>query len=242
MRWRARPVDRLDDDVRAGVLQGDPRAHRPGRVTQAEDAESQGSDRDNDYHGAFSRRPRSRRRRRPGSGPCQVRGRRRNRATGRALCRCAVRRGTGTPCRASPASRADPPAPGVFVEVGAIGVRYDPKLHEGDASYEWFGDLTLRCGDRTERPLELRKRGMELGGTAVLFQAGAGEPFAISIDAHGSAWPRKRSHSIGESSSAVNRRSGLSSSSCTASSRRVTARRSSARSSAMPFAARSRLR
>jgi hypothetical protein len=64
----------------------------------------------------------------------------------------------------------------VFVEVGAIGVRYDPKLHEGDASYEWFGDLTLRCGDRTERPLELRKRGMELGGTAVLFQAGAGEP------------------------------------------------------------------
>jgi hypothetical protein len=79
-----------------------------------------------------------------------------------------------------PATRV-PMKPGVPVELGNLHVRYEADIHEGDASFEWLGDLTVRCADGTEKQLGVRKRDLELGETAFLFHAGGDAPFAFSV-------------------------------------------------------------
>lgn len=60
-------------------------------------------------------------------------------------------------------------APGTWVDAGAFRIGFDLRLHEGDASFEYFGDLKVQCPDSSELPLGVRRRGLELGEEAWAF-------------------------------------------------------------------------
>jgi hypothetical protein len=72
-------------------------------------------------------------------------------------------------------------APNTWVTIGTekVFLRVDP--HEGDASFENFGDLTLRCSGATDLVIDLRAAGIELGETAVAARSPDGNWLAISI-------------------------------------------------------------
>jgi hypothetical protein len=57
---------------------------------------------------------------------------------------------------------------GKWVTVGKVALWLELDVHEGDASYENFGELRVRCSDATQ-VVDLRKRGIELGDTARVF-------------------------------------------------------------------------
>lgn len=56
-------------------------------------------------------------------------------------------------------------SPGRWTDVGGATVFLRVVPHEGDASFENFGDLRLRCPDSREMLVDLRAAGLELGGT-----------------------------------------------------------------------------
>lgn len=72
-------------------------------------------------------------------------------------------------------------APNTWVTVGTqkVFLRVDP--HDGDASFENFGDLTLRCTGASDLVIDLRAAGIELGETAVAARSPDGNWLAISI-------------------------------------------------------------
>jgi len=71
--------------------------------------------------------------------------------------------------------------PGRWVAAGPVRVRYDLRLHEGDASFEYVGDVVVGCPGGAEHRLDVRRRGLELGDAAWLFRAPGAETFAISV-------------------------------------------------------------
>ena len=71
--------------------------------------------------------------------------------------------------------------PGNWMRVDGARVRYDWRVHEGDASYENFGDMTVRCPDGREIPLGVRERGLELGEVALAFSRPDSDVIAISV-------------------------------------------------------------
>jgi hypothetical protein len=71
--------------------------------------------------------------------------------------------------------------PGEWHPVDNAAVRFDLRLHEGDASMEYFGGVTVRCPDAREIEVNVRKRGLELGEVARLFRAPGTKTFALSV-------------------------------------------------------------
>jgi hypothetical protein len=71
--------------------------------------------------------------------------------------------------------------PGEWTAIDDAAVRFDLRLHEGDASFEYFGGLSVRCPDDREIELNIRKRGLELGEVARLFRAPGTKTFALSV-------------------------------------------------------------
>lgn len=68
-----------------------------------------------------------------------------------------------------------------WTSVGAAQLFLRVDLHEGDASFENFGDLSVRCADAKEIVIDLRAAGIELGEAAVAFPSPDGAWLAISI-------------------------------------------------------------
>jgi hypothetical protein len=68
-----------------------------------------------------------------------------------------------------------------WVTLGSVQVFLRVDLHEGDASFENFGDLTLRCGTVPDHVIDLRAAGMTLGDTAVAYLSPDRSWLAISI-------------------------------------------------------------
>lgn len=72
-------------------------------------------------------------------------------------------------------------ATGAWTKVGASDWKLRVDGHEGDASFENFGELTIRCGAR-DVVVDLRGAGLELGETAVAYVAPDGSGLvALSI-------------------------------------------------------------
>ncbi|HEY5453148.1 MAG TPA: hypothetical protein VIQ54_30555 [Polyangia bacterium] len=71
--------------------------------------------------------------------------------------------------------------PRKWIRAGAARVRYDWSVHEGDASYENLGDVTIRCRDGRDIPLGVRKRGLELGEDARVFWREDADVLAVSV-------------------------------------------------------------
>ncbi len=74
-----------------------------------------------------------------------------------------------------------PVVPGVWIPVGSQAVRVRIDLHEGSASYEFFGGLDVRCADGRVVAVDIRERGLELGEVARLFTVGGASTFALSV-------------------------------------------------------------
>jgi len=55
-----------------------------------------------------------------------------------------------------------------WVTVGNVELNLEVRLHEGDASYENFGELHVRCGTASQT-IDLRARNVELGDVARVF-------------------------------------------------------------------------
>lgn len=72
-------------------------------------------------------------------------------------------------------------SPGEWQTAGDAAVRFDLRLHEGDASFEYFGSVTVRCPDAREIEVNVRKRGLELGEVARLFHAPGSRSVAVSV-------------------------------------------------------------
>jgi hypothetical protein len=70
---------------------------------------------------------------------------------------------------------------GGWKRVGSYGYRYQVRLHEGDASFEYSASLWLRCPDRTEIEMALRDDVLEQGERAVLFAAGGAREVALAV-------------------------------------------------------------
>ena len=68
-----------------------------------------------------------------------------------------------------------------WTKVGAEQLLLRVDAHEGDASFENFGDLTLRCTTGIEIRIDLRGLGFELGETARAFRAPDSNWLALSI-------------------------------------------------------------
>jgi hypothetical protein len=68
-----------------------------------------------------------------------------------------------------------------WTNVGAEQLFLRVDAHEGDASFENFGDLTLRCKTGVEIRIDLRARGFELGETARAFRSPDSNWLALSI-------------------------------------------------------------
>jgi hypothetical protein len=66
-------------------------------------------------------------------------------------------------------------------QVGAeqLFLRLDP--HEGDASFEMFGDLKLRCSTTNEVMFDVRGAGLEIGEVAWVFRSPDSNWLAVSI-------------------------------------------------------------
>ncbi len=71
--------------------------------------------------------------------------------------------------------------PDAWVPLGAYAVRLRIDLHEGGASYEFYGGLDVRCVDGREIPVDVRARGLELGEVARLFTVAERPRFALSV-------------------------------------------------------------
>jgi hypothetical protein len=71
--------------------------------------------------------------------------------------------------------------PGRWTMAETTGVRYELRLHEGDASFEYFGDVTVRCPNQRWIPLHVRQRHLELGKDAWLFWVPGASVIAVSI-------------------------------------------------------------
>jgi hypothetical protein len=71
--------------------------------------------------------------------------------------------------------------PKTWVKVGSAQLFLRVETHEGDASFENFGELTLRCGNVPDRVVDLRAAGMTLGDTAVAYLSPDKSWLAISI-------------------------------------------------------------
>jgi hypothetical protein len=71
--------------------------------------------------------------------------------------------------------------PGRWREIDGFAIRYTVRLHEGGASYEYFGQLDLRCADGRERHVEVRRRGLELGEHAAASWAPGSGTVALSV-------------------------------------------------------------
>jgi len=70
---------------------------------------------------------------------------------------------------------------GQWVAAGAARLRFELRPHDGDASFENYGDVTVGCPDGRGIALDVRKRGLELGDDAwVFWQSGSGV-IAISV-------------------------------------------------------------
>jgi hypothetical protein len=65
--------------------------------------------------------------------------------------------------------------------VDDAAVRLSVRLHEGDASFEYFGDVTVRCPNAREIEVNVRKRGLELGEVARLYHAPGTRTLALSV-------------------------------------------------------------
>lgn len=80
-----------------------------------------------------------------------------------------------------------PLAAGVPIAVNAWVTLGDAQLflrvdgHDGDASFENFGDLTLRCAKAKDLVIDLRAAGIELGDTAVGYRSPDGNWIALTI-------------------------------------------------------------
>lgn len=72
-------------------------------------------------------------------------------------------------------------APNAWTRVGDVSLRLTLRPHDGDASFENFGHLDLRCRSGVEIELDLRGAGLELGETAWVFRAPSADPLAVSI-------------------------------------------------------------
>jgi hypothetical protein len=70
---------------------------------------------------------------------------------------------------------------GGWKRVGRYGVRYQARLHEGDASFEYGASLWLRCPDRRELEIALDDDQLEQGDRAVLFAARSAREVALGI-------------------------------------------------------------
>jgi hypothetical protein len=59
---------------------------------------------------------------------------------------------------------------GRWSAVGRLTMRLDVRTHEGDASYEHFGELRIRCPKSADPvAIDLRRRGLKLGGLVQVF-------------------------------------------------------------------------
>ena len=72
-------------------------------------------------------------------------------------------------------------ASNTWVTVGGVQLFLRVDAHEGDASFENFGDLTLRCAAAKDLVIDLRAAGIELGDTAVAYRSPDGNWLALSI-------------------------------------------------------------
>lgn len=70
--------------------------------------------------------------------------------------------------------------PNHWVAVGAVQLFLRVNLHEGDASIENFGELTVRCA-KAEVAFDLRRAGIELGETAVAYRSPDGDWLALTV-------------------------------------------------------------
>jgi hypothetical protein len=68
-----------------------------------------------------------------------------------------------------------------WTKVGAARLFLRVEAHEGDASFENFGDLTLRCKSGIEIRIDLRAWGFKLGETARAFRSPDSNWLALSI-------------------------------------------------------------
>jgi hypothetical protein len=71
--------------------------------------------------------------------------------------------------------------PGEWHPVDDAAVRYNVRLHEGDASIEYLGGVTVRCPDAREIEVNVRKRGLELGEVARAYHAPGTRTLALSV-------------------------------------------------------------
>src|SRR5690606_23601212 len=71
--------------------------------------------------------------------------------------------------------------PDRWVATDRVAVRLRLDLHERDASFEYYGEITVRCADGVEREIDVRRRGLELGEEAILAWAPASGTFAVSV-------------------------------------------------------------
>jgi hypothetical protein len=72
-------------------------------------------------------------------------------------------------------------ASNTWVAIGAVQLFLRVDAHEGDASFENFGDLTLRCTKTQDVVIDLRAVGIELGDTAVAYRSPDGNWLALTI-------------------------------------------------------------
>jgi len=70
---------------------------------------------------------------------------------------------------------------GSWKRAGRYAVRYQQRLHEGDASFEYSASVWLRCPDRREVEVGLDDGDLEQGERAVLFAAAGARDVALSI-------------------------------------------------------------
>lgn len=79
--------------------------------------------------------------------------------------------------------RASRLVPGRWLRAGGAEVFFRLRVSEGSASYENFGDLSVRCPDGHRVPIDVRGRGLELGEDAWAFWV-PGEP-VLAVSVHG---------------------------------------------------------
>lgn len=71
--------------------------------------------------------------------------------------------------------------PNAWVRIGGEALRLRIDAHQGDASFEHFGDLQLRCATGAEIVFDLRARDFELGESAWAFRSPDGAWLAVSV-------------------------------------------------------------
>lgn len=72
-------------------------------------------------------------------------------------------------------------AANAWIAIGAMQLLLRVDTAEGDASFENFGDLTLRCSKTQDVKIDLRKAGIELGEAAVASLSPDGNWLALTI-------------------------------------------------------------